>query len=54
MLDAFIIEEMKKQIEQGEWQPLPLTMELPNPDKKEEESEPEDDHTEKKAVVIRF
>lgn len=53
MLDAFIIEQLREEKEIEEVQPLPLTLELPNREEKEEDGEKKD-RPQDKALVIRF
>ncbi len=54
MLDAYIIDQLKKETE--EVQPLPLTLELPNFEEQEEEGNKDQkkDRTPEIAAVIRF
>jgi hypothetical protein len=53
MLDAFIIEQLKKETE--EVQPLPLTLELPEFEEKEEEKESnKKEDTVREITVFRF
>ncbi|HSE42969.1 MAG TPA: hypothetical protein VLH08_19565 [Acidobacteriota bacterium] len=53
MLDAFIIERLKKETE--EVQPLPLTLELPEFEEKEEEKESnKKKDSVREIAVIRF
>ena len=49
MLDAFIIEKIKKE-EQQQWEPLPLSLELPI----DERQEPEAREQDKKDVLIKI
>jgi hypothetical protein len=51
MLDAFIIEKIKKE-EKQQWEPLPLTLELPIDERRPQEADEQD--PKKVFIQIRF
>jgi len=58
MLDAFIIDQLKKkqEHEQEEWQPLPLTLEIPEREAPDDEEQPprRQDNSKSRQVTFFF